>query len=74
MADREKGASASFGERLAAIRAELERLRFDTDRRWEELLSRLAENPEETFSPEARSQPFSDHLGPPQVVQVNDAP
>jgi len=62
MADREKGASASFGERLAAIRAELERLRFDTDRRWEELLSRLAENPEETFSPEARSQPATGGL------------
>jgi len=62
MADRER--AASFGQRLAAIRAELERLRFETDRRWDELLSRLAENPEETFSAEARSQPATGGLAP----------
>jgi hypothetical protein len=51
MADREE-APASGKERLARLRAELERLRFETDRRWDELLSRLAENPEEVFSDE----------------------
>ncbi|SRR6266536_1704362 len=50
MADR--GAPASLKERLAGLRAELERLRFETDRRWDELLSRLAENPEEIFPEE----------------------
>lgn len=38
-------------ERFSALRAELERLRFETDRRWEELLARLSENPEK-FLPE----------------------
>ena len=51
MADREE-APVSLKERLAGLRAELERLRFETDRRWDELLSRLAENPEEIFSDE----------------------
>jgi hypothetical protein len=51
MADRDE-APASGRERLARLRAELERLRFETDRRWDELLSRLAENPEEIFSDE----------------------
>jgi hypothetical protein len=45
MADR-KEAPEPGKERLAGLRAELERLRFETDRRWDELLSRLAENPE----------------------------
>src|SRR5206468_3983499 len=39
-----------------------DRLRFETDRRWDELLSRLAENPEETFSMEARGQPATGGL------------
>lgn len=51
MADREER-PASGKERLAGLRAELERLRFETDRRWDELLSRLAENPEEILPEE----------------------
>jgi hypothetical protein len=39
-------------ERFSALRAELERLRFETDRRWEELLARLSENPEEILPEE----------------------
>ncbi len=39
-------------ERFSALRSELERLRFETDRRWEELLSRLSENPEEILPQE----------------------
>ena len=57
MADREETASSDrlrsrLAERLARLRAELERLRLETDRRWEELLSRLAENPEEILPEE----------------------
>jgi hypothetical protein len=44
-------------ERFSALRAELERLRFETDRRWEELLSRLSENPEEIFPEEMLRAP-----------------
>jgi len=44
-------------ERFSALRAELERLRFETDRRWEELLSRLSENPEELLPEELLRAP-----------------
>jgi hypothetical protein len=44
-------------ERFAALRAELERLRFETDRRWEELLTRLSENPEEILPEELLRAP-----------------
>jgi hypothetical protein len=44
-------------ERFSALRAELERLRFETDRRWEELLSRLSENPEEILPEELLRTP-----------------
>lgn len=44
-------------ERFSALRAELERLRFETDRRWEELLSRLSENPEEILPEELLRAP-----------------
>jgi len=44
-------------ERLSALRAELERLRFETDRRWEELLARLSENPEEILPEEMLRSP-----------------
>jgi hypothetical protein len=53
-------------ERFSALRGELERLRFETDRRWDELLARLTANPEEIVpeellrgraSPEAESAP-----------------
>ena len=44
-------------ERFSALRSELERLRFETDRRWEELLSRLSENPEEILPQELFRSP-----------------
>ena len=44
-------------ERFSALRAELERLRFETDRRWEELLARLSENPEELLPEELLRAP-----------------
>jgi hypothetical protein len=44
-------------ERFSALRAELERLRFETDQRWEELLSRLSENPEEILPEELLRAP-----------------
>ena len=44
-------------ERFSALRAELERLRFETDRRWGELLSRLSENPEELLPEELLRAP-----------------
>ena len=44
-------------ERFSALRAELERLRFETDRRWEELLARLSENPEEILPEELLRPP-----------------
>jgi hypothetical protein len=34
-------------ERLSALKGELQRLRFETDRRWDELLTRLTDQPEE---------------------------
>lgn len=43
---------ARLKDRLAALRGEIARLRSETDRRWEELLSRLAENPEEMLPEE----------------------
>jgi hypothetical protein len=66
MADRE-GSSAStpedlrarLRERLSALKGELERLRFETDRRWDELLARLTDRPEEIV-PEELLRP-----GPP---------
>jgi hypothetical protein len=44
-------------ERFSALKAELERLRFETDRRWEELLARLSENPEEILPEELLRAP-----------------
>jgi hypothetical protein len=44
-------------ERFSALRRELERLRFETDRRWEELLARLSENPEEILPEEMLRSP-----------------
>jgi hypothetical protein len=44
-------------ERFSALRAELERLRFETDRRWEELLARLSESPEELLPEELLRAP-----------------
>ena len=44
-------------ERFSALRAELERLRFETDRRWEKLLARLSENPEELLPEELLRAP-----------------
>jgi hypothetical protein len=44
-------------ERFSALRAELERLRFETDRRWEELLARLSEHPEEILPEELLRAP-----------------
>ncbi|HLN80710.1 MAG TPA: hypothetical protein VK392_05915 [Thermoanaerobaculia bacterium] len=38
---------ARLRERLSALKGDLERLRFETDRRWDELLTRLSERPEE---------------------------
>src|SRR5512134_2820935 len=38
---------ARLRERLSALKGELERLRFETDRRWDELLARLTDRPEE---------------------------
>ena len=38
---------ARLRERLSALKGDLERLRFETDRRWDELLARLSEKPEE---------------------------
>jgi hypothetical protein len=38
---------AQLRERLSALKGELERLRFETDRRWDELLARLTDHPEE---------------------------
>lgn len=38
---------AQVRERLSALKGELERLRFETDRRWDELLARLTDHPEE---------------------------
>ena len=54
-------------ERFSALRAELERLRFETDRRWEELLARLSENPEEILPEEllrASADPRASSAGP----------
>jgi hypothetical protein len=48
-------------ERFSALRAELERLRFETDRRWEELLARLSENPEEILPEEMLRAPAGAH-------------
>jgi hypothetical protein len=38
---------ARLRERLSALKGELQRLRFETDRRWDELLTRLTDQPEE---------------------------
>jgi hypothetical protein len=38
--------------KLAALTGELQRLRFETDRRWDELLARLTERPEEILPEE----------------------
>ncbi|HEY3171306.1 MAG TPA: hypothetical protein VGK86_01905 [Thermoanaerobaculia bacterium] len=63
MADREAASPDSLrsrlAQRLARLRAELERLRFETDRGWDELLSRLAENPEEILPEEMLRGPVA---------------
>jgi hypothetical protein len=51
---------ARLRERLSALRGELERLRFETDRRWDELLSRLAERPEEILPEELLRIPLAE--------------
>jgi hypothetical protein len=43
---------ARLRERLSAFKGELERLRFETDRRWDELLARLTDHPEEILPAE----------------------
>jgi hypothetical protein len=67
MADRERPSlllpedlRARLRERLSALRGELERLRFETDRRWDELLARLAERPEEILPEELLRIPLSE--------------
>jgi hypothetical protein len=47
-----EGLRTRLRDRLAALRGEIANLRRETDRRWEELLSRLAENPEEMLPDE----------------------
>jgi hypothetical protein len=53
------GVRIRLRERFSALRAELERLRFETDRRWEELLSRLSEHPEEILPEELLRAPVA---------------
>lgn len=70
MADRERRPALSPGdvrarlrERFSSLRGELERLRFETDRRWDELLTRLTANPEEIVPEEllrGRASPEED--------------
>jgi hypothetical protein len=48
---------ARLRDRLATLRREIARLRLETDRRWEELLSSLAENPEEMLPEESLRTP-----------------
>ncbi len=58
---------ARLRERLAALRAELEKLRFETDRRWDELLAKLAERPEEILPEELLVGPLpSPAMSPPR--------
>lgn len=49
-----EGLRARLKARVETLRGEIARLRSETDRRWEELLSSLAENPEEMLPEEAR--------------------
>jgi hypothetical protein len=56
-----EGLRLRLRERFSALRAELERLRFETDRRWEELLARLSENPEEILPEELFRAPAGAH-------------
>lgn len=62
-------------DRLAALRGEIARLRAETDRRWEELLSRLAENPEEMLPDEAHRAGANGHAGvqPESVRRLDGA-
>jgi hypothetical protein len=66
---------ARVRDRLAALRGEIARLRSETDRRWEELLSRLAENPEEMLPEEARRAGANGHGGirPQSVRRLDEA-
>ena len=66
---------ARVRDRLAALRGEIARLRSETDRRWEELLSRLAENPEEMLPGEARQAGTNGHGGirPESVRRLDEA-
>src|SRR5438093_9199381 len=54
-------------ERLSALKGELERLRFETDRRWDELLTRLTEHPEEIV-PSELLVPAAPRAEPPGSV------
>jgi hypothetical protein len=71
MADREASSAstpedlrARLRERLSALKGELERLRFETDRRWDELLARLTDRPEEIV-PEELFRPSPSPANPP---------
>lgn len=58
---------ARLRERLAALKGELQRLRFETDRRWDELLTRLTDQPEEIVPEELlrdASRPWNSSAGP----------
>jgi hypothetical protein len=52
------------------LKGELERLRFETDRRWDELLARLTDRPEEIVPEELfrPSPPPANPPGPPAVI------
>jgi hypothetical protein len=71
MADREAPSAstpedlrARLRERLSALKDDLERLRFETDRRWDELLARLTDRPEEIV-PEELFRPSPPPANPP---------
>ena len=74
MADREVPSAstpedlrARLRERLSALKGELERLRFETDRRWDELLARLTDRPEEIV-PEELLRPSPPPANPPEPL------
>jgi hypothetical protein len=64
---------ARMKDRLAVLRGEIARLRSETDRRWEELLSRLAENPEEMLPEETHRAGTNGRSGVrPESVRLLD--
>jgi hypothetical protein len=74
MADREAPSASTpedlrerLRERLSALKGELERLRFETDRRWDELLARLTDRPEEIV-PEELLRPSPPPARPPEPL------